>query len=313
MNKKKKRITDSRFVRVILARKSVVFCIIILLVTLLISIFADQVAPYGYDDQDYTSILQGASSKHLLGTDVLGRDILSRLIYGGRVSFSVGALTVIMASVIGIALGLVAGVAGGTISAVIMRTIDAISAVPTTIMSLFVTAILGRGIVNMCIAIAITLVPSYCRITRSQVLSIRNADYVVAGTLAGNNRTLNTIKHILPNTISLNIVMITMNIGAAIMCESTLSFLGMGVNPPMPSWGSMVNDGYTYLERLPLMAIIPGVYIMIVVLCFNIVGDAVRDALDPKLKGTLADARTKKRNRMKAEAASAAAAAGAEE
>ncbi len=313
MNKKKKKITDSRFVRVILARKSVVFCLIVLIVTLLISIFADQVAPYGYDDQDYTSILQGASSKHLLGTDVLGRDILSRLIYGGRVSFSVGALTVVMASIIGIALGLVAGVAGGTISAVIMRTIDAISAVPTTIMSLFVTAILGRGIVNMCIAIAITLVPGYCRITRSQVLSIRNADYVVAGTLAGNNRALNTIKHILPNTISLNIVMITMNIGAAIMCESTLSFLGMGVNPPMPSWGSMVNDGYTYLERLPLMAIIPGVYIMIVVLCFNIVGDAVRDALDPKLKGTLADARTKKRNRMKAEAASAAAAAGAEE
>lgn len=301
MKRKKKKITESRFFMVVFARKSVVFCMLVLLLLILSSIFADQLAPYGYDEQNYNAILQGPSAEHIFGTDVLGRDIFSRLIYGGRVSFAVGALTSLIAAVIGIMLGLVAGVAGGALGSFIMRMMDAVFSVPMVIMSLFVTSILGKGIFNMCLAIAICMVPTFCRITRSQVLSIRNSDYVTAGTLCGGNKLVNTIRHILPNTISLNIVMITMNIGQAIMCESSLSFLGMGVNPPMPSWGSMVNDGYTYLNRLPVMAIVPGLYIMVVVLCFNIVGDAIRDALDPKLKGTLADAKTKKRNHKRAE------------
>ena len=297
MEKTFNKVRHSRFVKVLFARKAVVFCMIVLSVMVLASVFAPVVAPYGYNDQDYYNVMADPSAEYPLGTDALGRDILSRLIYGGRVSFSVGLLSVFIAAFIGILLGLIAGMSTGLIGIIIMRIMDAISSIPMIILSLFLSAILGKGLFNMCLAIGISMVPTFCRTTRAQTLTVKHADFITAGTLCGASKATITFRHVFPNCVSLNIVSMSMNIGSAIMCESSLSFLGMGINPPTPTWGAMVNEGYIFLSSKPLMAIVPGVCIMVVVLCCNIIGDAVRDALDPKLRGTLGT--TKRRRRKK--------------
>jgi len=308
MSKEKNIIKNSRFLRVLFARKSVVVCTVIIVAMVLLSVFADYTAPYGYNDQDYYHVMTDPSAQNILGTDNLGRDILSRLIYGGRISFAVGLLSVAIAAVVGITLGLIAGMSNGFVGVVIMRFMDAITSVPMIILSLFISAILGKRLFNMCLAIGLSLVPPFCRTTRAQVLTVRESDYITAGTLCGASNTVNAIRHVLPNCISLNIVIMSMNIGSAIMCESSLSYLGMGINPPIPSWGAMVNDGYIYLGSKPMMAIVPGVCIMVVVLCCNIIGDAVRDALDPKLRGTLGNVRRRnaEKNARKDESAAKA-------
>ena len=159
--------------------------------------------------------------------------------------------------------------------------------VPMIIMALFLGSIFGKGLGNICLAIGISMIPSYARVTRGQVLTVREMDYVTAGTLCGASKLENTVFHIFPNCVSSNIVLMTMNLGNAILNEAALSFLGMGINPPTASWGSMVNDGYKYMGTNAVIAIAPGLFIMITVLCFNMVGDALRDAMDPKLRGTL--------------------------
>ena len=185
------------------------------------------------------------------------------------------------------ALGLLAGVSGGVVDTVIMRVMDAMMAVPMLILALFLGAILGQGLGNVCLALGISMVPAYARITRGQVLSVRNADYVTAGTLCGGSKIRNAIVHVFPNCLSANIVTMTSSLGGAILAEANLSFLGMGITPPTPSWGAMVSGGYIFLSTQPIIAIAPGIAIIVVVLCFNMVGDALRDALDPKLRGTL--------------------------
>lgn len=281
------KIKDSRIVRVMFARKSVVVCIVILLILILAAICAPFVTSYDPYKQDLRGMLQGMSAQHIFGTDAMGRDILTRIIYGGRVSFTVGLVSVLIAGGLGMILGLIAGMAGGIIDSVIMRIMDAMMSVPMIIMALFLGSIFGKGLGNICLAIGIAMIPSYARVTRGQVLTVREMDYVTAGTLCGASKIKNTIIHIFPNCVSSNIVLMTMNLGNAILNEAALSFLGMGINPPTASWGSMVNDGYKYMSSNPVIAIAPGLFIMIVVLCFNIVGDALRDALDPKLRGTL--------------------------
>lgn len=188
----------------------------------------------------------------------------------------------VISSVIGMALGLIAGMAGGVVDAFIMRVMDAMMAVPMLILAMFLGAILGQGLGNVCLAIGISMVPGYARVTRGQVLSVRNADYVTAGTLCGASRIRNTLVHVFPNCLSVNIVSMTASLGGAILAEANLSFLGMGITPPTPSWGAMVSGGYKYLSTQPIIAIAPGIAIIIVVLCFNMCGDALRDALDPK-------------------------------
>lgn len=289
MNKKStlSKIKDSRVVRVIFARKSVVFCLVVLAVLILAAIAAPLVAPYDPYKQDLKGMLQGMSVQHIFGTDAMGRDVLSRIIYGGRVSFTVGLVSVIIAGTMGMVLGLIAGMAGGLVDAVIMRVMDAMMSVPMIIMALFLGSIFGKGLGNICLAIGISMIPSYARVTRGQVLTVREMDYVTAGTLCGASRMKNAISHIFPNCVSSNIVLMTMNLGSAILNEAALSFLGMGINPPTASWGGMVNDSYKYMGTNAVIAIAPGLFIMIVVLCFNMVGDALRDAMDPKLRGTL--------------------------
>ena len=299
MKKKLKEIKNSRIVKVLFARKSVVFCLIVLAVLILAAIFAPLITVYDPYKQDLTSMLQGVSLTHPLGTDSMGRDLLTRIIYGGRISFVVGLVSVLIAGGIGMVLGLIAGMAGGIIDAVIMRIMDAMMSVPMIIMALFLGSIFGKGLGNICLAIGISMIPSYARVTRGQVLTVREMDYITAGTLCGASKFVNTLKHILPNCISSNIVLMTMNLGNAILKEAALSFLGMGINPPTASWGSMVNDGYKYMSSNPVIAIAPGLFIMIVVLCFNMVGDALRDAMDPKLRGTLGKKKKKKARAVK--------------
>lgn len=292
------KLQSSRVVRVMFGRKIIVFCAALLVVMILIAIFAPVVAPYDPNKDDLYNVLKGCSAEHLLGTDSNGRDVLSRIIYGARVSFTVGVVAVLISSVIGMALGLLSGVAGGVVDAVIMRVMDAMMAIPMLILALFLGAILGQGLGNVCLAIGISMVPQYARITRGQVLSVRNADYVTAGTLCGASSVRNTLVHVFPNCLSANIVTMTGSLGGAILAEANLSFLGMGITPPTASWGAMVSGGYKYLSNQPVIAIAPGVAIIIVVLCFNMCGDALRDALDPKLRGTLGK---KKKTRTKKE------------
>ena len=211
------RITSSRVFRVMFSRKIIVVCAILLLIMVLIAIFAPVIAPYNPNKDDLYNVLKGCSAEHWLGTDSNGRDVLSRIIYGARISFTVGIVAVVISSVIGMALGLIAGMAGGVVDAFIMRVMDAMMAVPMLILAMFLGAILGQGLGNVCLAIGISMVPGYARVTRGQVLSVRNADYVTAGTLCGASRIRNTLVHVFPNCLSVNIVSMTASLGGAIL------------------------------------------------------------------------------------------------
>jgi peptide/nickel transport system permease protein len=274
-----------RFFRVLLARKIVVISLIILLTTVLAALFAPLIAPVDPYKQNLSHSLEKPTSTYLLGTDILGRDVLSRIIYGTRVSLIVGIVVVLIAGVLGITIGLVSGFFGGWIDTVLMRFMDAVIAIPMIVLAMAIGAVLGGGIVNVIIALGLAIVPSYARLMRGQVLSVKQSDYVIAGMLTGISSIRNMIVHVLPNCISPLIVLITMNLGMAILAEAGLSFLGLGIVPPGASWGSMVNDGYRYLLTNPVLSLGPGIAIVIVVLAFNIVGDALRDALDPRLRG----------------------------
>jgi peptide/nickel transport system permease protein len=217
----------------------------------------------------------------------MGRDVFSRIIYGTRVSFSVGIVSVAIAGSLGMLLGTISGIAGGVVDSVIMRIMDAMLSIPLIILAIFLGSILGKGLGNVMLAVGISMMPSYARLTRGQVLSIREMDYVTAGTICGSSAIRNAITHIIPNCVSPNIVLMTVNLGGAILAEANLSFLGLGISPPMASWGGMVSDGKAFLRMNPIIAIAPGIFVLLIVLCFNIVGDAVRDALDPRLRGTL--------------------------
>lgn len=274
-----------RFVRVFLARKVVVVALVILMIMVLVAVFAPLLAPHDPYQQKLTHSLQQPSSEHPLGTDLLGRDVLSRIIYGTRISLMVGIVVVFIAGAVGMTIGLLSGYFGGVLDALLMRIMDAMIAIPMIVLALAFGALLGGGIVNVIIALGLAIVPAYARLMRGQVLSVKNSDYVMAAMLTGVGNLRNMLVHVLPNCISPLIVLITMNLGLAILAEAGLSFLGLGITPPEASWGSMVNDGYRYLLTNPLLSIAPGVAILVVVLSFNIVGDALRDALDPRLRG----------------------------
>lgn len=252
----------------------------------LAAIFAPVIAPYGYNDQDLLNTLKAPSASHLMGTDALGRDLFTRILFGARASLSVGLVSTIIAGSLGMALGLIAGYSGKAVDSVIMRIMDAMMSIPVVILALFLGSILGKGLGNIMLCIGIVMMPGYARMTRGQVLTVKQLDYVIAGKIGGATSKKNALKHILPNCLAPNLVLATMNLGGAIMTEAGLSFLGMGINPPTPSWGAMVSDGYKYLAQYPHVAIIPGIFIILTVWSFNVCGDALRDATDPRLRGT---------------------------
>jgi len=274
-----------RFLRTFLKRKVVIAGLLVILTLILVAIFAPLLAPYDPYSQNLAKSLQAPSSEHLLGTDLLGRDVLSRIIYGSRISLMVGIVVVLLGGTLGMTIGLISGYFGGIVDTILMRMCDAIIAIPLIIFAMAMGAAMGGGITNVILALGFAITPTYARLMRGQVLSVKQQDYVIAGELTGASNLRNILVHVFPNSISPLIVLITMNLGLAILAEAGLSFLGLGVSPPQAAWGAMVNDGYRYLLQRPLLSVAPGLCVMIVVLAFNVVGDALRDALDPRLRG----------------------------
>ncbi len=247
----------------------------------LIAILAPVIAPYEPSAMDYRAMLQGPTIAHPLGTDDLGRDLLSRLIYGSRVSMSVGVSAVLIAAAFGVPLGLITGYFRGVVDEVLMRVLDSIMALPALVLALTIAAVLGQGLFNGMIAIAIVLVPVFTRLVRGQVLSVMHNDYVQAAHAVGVPTILILVRHILPNAINPVIVQASLSIGFAIILESSLSFIGLGAQPPTPTWGTMVQVGFQYLELEPGFVLAPATMIFLVVLGFNMLGDGLRDLMDP--------------------------------
>ena len=276
-----------RFYRVFLGRKIVIFGLFIIMLLVITAVFAPVFAPYDPYEQDMTKHISQPSREHLLGTDALGRDTLSRIIYGTRVSLIVGISAIIIAGIIGMTLGLIAGYFGGWTFAVIMRSIDTLMALPMMVLVLVIAAMLGGGLKNVVIALGIGGVAMYARMMCGQVLIVRENDYIMASRASGASNARIMVRHLMPNCFPPLIVLMTMQMGMMILAEAGLSFLGVGVEPPIAAWGAMVTDGYRYLLTNPILSFAPGLAIMLVVFAFNMVGDGLRDAIDPRLRGTL--------------------------
>jgi peptide/nickel transport system permease protein len=276
-----------RFRRVFFQRKLVMFGLAVLLVMTFTAIFAEWLAPHNPYRGNMADSLVQPCKNYLLGTDVLGKDTLSRLIFGTRTAFMVGFITVGFASIVGITLGLLAGYLGGIINMIIMRCMDALMCFPMLLLALVIAAVLGGGIQNVIIALSVATVPGYARVMHGLTLSVRENDYILAEQAMGANNMRTMLRHVLPNAMPPMIVLVTLQLGMLILAEANLSFLGIGIEPPGAAWGSMVSDGYQYLLTNPVLSFAPGLTIMLVVFAFNMVGDGLRDALDPRLRGLL--------------------------
>ena len=258
--------------------------LVIIFILIIAAILAPVIAPYGYDDQDYSATLIRFSKEHLLGTDNLGRDILSRLLYGSRVSLTIGFISVGIGLVIGGLVGAISGYYGGVLDDILMRIVDIIMAIPSIILAISICAALGPGLINTMIAVGISSIPNYARILRSSILSIKQQEFVEAATAIGASDARIIAKHIIPNSLSGLIVQASMGVGRAIISAASMSFVGLGIQPPNPEWGAMLSFGRTYFRDYGYMVLYPGLFIFIAVLSMNLIGDGLRDALDPRLK-----------------------------
>jgi len=255
----------------------------VILLFILVAIAAPVIAPYDPIAQDRAAFLSGPSAAHLLGTDDLGRDVLSRIMHGARISLWVGTLTVVLSLVVGTLIGIVAGYIGGAVDSALQGLIDAIMSVPPLILALFVASLLGPSTTNVVVALSVLTVPRLARIARGEMQSIKSEDFVHAAIALGSGKTRVMLRHGLPNILPSLIVISSLGSGQVIVAEAALSFLGIGTPPPEPSWGLMLSQGTTYLQTAPWLVIFPGIAISLAVLAFNLFGDAVRDFLDPKL------------------------------
>ena len=276
-----------RFFRILFQRRLVMFSVGILVILVIVAIFAPLIAPHDPYKNDLASSLQPVSWNHLLGTDSLGRDAFSRLVYGARTALMVGFGTVAVAAIAGVILGLLAGFVGGPANGVIMRIMDALMGFPMLVLALLLAAVLGGGIQNVIIALSIATLPAYTRLMCAETLSVKENDYIMAQKASGAKSLRTMARHILPNAFQPVLVLITAMLGSVILAEAGLSFLGVGIKPPGAAWGSMAADGYRFLGSNPLLSFSPAIAIMLVVFAFNMVGDGLRDALDPKLRGVL--------------------------
>jgi peptide/nickel transport system permease protein len=245
---------------------------------------ADVVAPYDPLRQDYRAVLQPPSLAHPMGTDDLGRDVLSRVVHGSRVSLQVGLVSVCLATVAGVIVGLLAGYWGGRLDEALMRLTDALYSFPSIILALAITAALGPGVVNAMIAISVVYMPPFARLVRGQTLSVREWDFVTAARVLGAGHLRIMWRHIWPNVTAPIVVQASLTVSFAVLVEASLSFLGVGVRPPTPSWGSMLNTGYQYLELAPWLSLFPGAAIFVTVLGLNFLGDGLRVVFDPRLR-----------------------------
>jgi peptide/nickel transport system permease protein len=268
--------------RRLLRRKSAVLGLVVLVLIVLVALLAPLIVPYDPTQQSWTSIRKPPSLQHWFGTDESGRDLFSRVVFGARASLLAGVISISIALGLGVPIGLLAGYGGKWIDAVIGRITDAMLACPFLILAIALAAFLGPSLQNAMIAIGLTATPIFVRLTRGQVMAVKVEDYVEAARAVGNPPVRIAVKHILPNILPALIVQATISIATAIIAEASLSFLGLGQQPPAPSWGSMLNTAQRFLTNAPWMAVWPGLAIFLTVLSFNVLGDGLRDALDPK-------------------------------
>jgi peptide/nickel transport system permease protein len=251
---------------------------------IIIAIFAPVIAPFSPNTPDIMGSLEGPGRSHWLGTDDLGRDVLSRIIFGSRVSLLVGLVSVSVALVIGATIGMISGYFGGWLDIALMRAMDSLLSFPALVLALAVAAVIGTGMKAPMIAIAVVYIPTFARVTRGQVLSVREYEFVLAARTIGSGRPRIMLHHVLPNVTAPLIIQTSLSVAFAILAEASLSFLGLGVKPPEPSWGRMVSEGRQYLQDAPWIVFGPGFTIFIMVMGLNFLGDALRDALDPRLR-----------------------------
>ena len=280
----KKRSRTAEIWKQLKKNKAAVVSLFVIIAVILLAIFAGKIAPYPYDQQDYTNIYGKATAQHWLGTDGLGRDSLSRLIYGTRQSLLLGVLSTAIASIIGIFFGSIAGYYGKWVDNLIMRFFDVYQSIPMFLLCVTLAAILGPSLRNAALAIGISMVPGSARMIRASILSVRENEYIEAARSINAKNSYIILHYIIPNAIAPVIVYITMSIGMNVLSGAMLSFIGLGAQPPLPEWGCMVSDARSIMRDHGTLALYPGVCIMIVVLAFNLLGDGLRDALDPRLK-----------------------------
>ena len=252
-------------------------------IVLLVAVGADVIAPYNPNQPQPAGVLTAPSREHVLGTDQLGRDVLSRIIYGARTSVQAGVVSVGFALIVGVFIGLLAGYYGGWMDEALMLLVDALWSFPTLVLALAIAASLGPGLTNAMLAIGIVFTPIFARLVRGQTLSVRERDFVVAARAIGAGSARIMLRHIWPSVTAPIIVQASLLVASAIVVEAALSFLGLGVEPPTSSWGSMLKVGYQYMQQAIWLSVVPGVAIFITVLAFNLLGDGLRRALDPRL------------------------------
>jgi ABC-type dipeptide/oligopeptide/nickel transport system permease subunit len=257
---------------------------VVLVALVVVAVAAPIVAPYSPTEQDYEHVLEGSSLAHPFGTDNFGRDIYSRVFYGARISLMVGFMGVALGLVSGVAVGMAAGHWGGWLDDVLARLLDLLLAFPQLLLAIMVITVLGVGDTNVIFAIGIFSLPLFARVVRGQVLSLKQLDFALAARACGAGDVRILLAHLLPNALATILVLASLRLGTAILTVATLSFLGLGIRPPAPEWGTMLSDGRQYLQVAPQLAIWPGLAIVVTVLAVNLLGDGLRDALDPRMR-----------------------------
>ena len=263
---------------------SAVIGFVVAVLLLLMAVFAPLIAPYPYAKQDLSHTRAAPSVQHIFGTDELGRDIFSRIVWGSRFSLSVGVLAVLIGTVIGMVFGAFAGYFGGVVDDIIMRLMDVLQSIPGILLAITISVVLGPGLFNTLLALSVGGIPMSCRLLRASIMGIRHQEYLEAATSINASTARIILRHVIPNSFSPLLVSSTMSIGNVIMMGAMLSFIGLGVQPPTPEWGSMIAGGRSLIRTCPWMVTFPGIFIMLTVLALNMFGDGLRDALDPKLK-----------------------------
>ena len=264
--------------------KMAMFGLAVIVIIILTAIFADFVAPYSFRTQNLRRVAEAPSRDHLLGTDELGRDIFSRIIYGTRVSLQVGFVAVSISIIVGGFLGSIAGYYGGKLDNIIMRIMDILLAIPSILLAIAIVSAFGGGLVNVMVAVGISSIPVYARIVKASVISIKEQEFIEAARAVGAKDLRIIFKHVLPNSMAPIIVQGTIGVANAILSAAGLSFIGLGIQPPTPEWGAMLSGGRMFIRTAPHIATFPGVAIMITIFALNLLGDGMRDALDPRLK-----------------------------
>jgi peptide/nickel transport system permease protein len=282
--KKKRKGALQEIWRRIKRSKLAVAGLVIIVVLILTALLADVIAPYTYEQQNLQETFLSPSFKHLFGTDEFGRDIFSRVVYGSRISLQVGFIAVGISLVAGGILGALAGYYGGKVDQFIMRAMDILLSIPGILLAISIVAALGPGLVNLMIAVGISSIPQYARIVQASVLSVREQEFVEAARAVGSSDFRIIFKHIIPNVLAPLIVQSTLGIATAILTAAGLSFIGLGIQPPTPEWGAMLSGGRGYIRNYWFMTMFPGLAIMITIFGLNLLGDGLRDALDPRMK-----------------------------